>query len=59
MLGTHSRLIEGEMIKTFHRNGWILIAEEPCGFNYNQSLGDIVGMTTKDGSQYWVNSRFT
>lgn len=59
MLGTHSRLIEGLMLDLFHRNGWLLIAEEPCGFIYNSALNDFIGMTNKDGSQYWLNTRFS
>lgn len=59
LLGTHSRLIEGKMLELFHRNGWTLIAEEPCGFHYNRELDDFVGMTRKDGSQYWANTRLS
>lgn len=57
LLATHSRPIEGKMMEIFHAAGWRLIAEEPCGFTYREDLDSIEGMTTKDGSQYWVNAR--
>jgi len=58
MIATHSRLIEGELMDVFHRNGWTLIAEDPVGFNYQSHLPNFIGMTVHDGSQYWVNNRF-
>ena len=59
MIATHSRLIEGELLDIFHRNGWSLIAEDPVIFNYQPLLSSFIGMAIHDGSQYWVNNRFS
>jgi FkbM family methyltransferase len=58
-IGTHSRLIEGELIECFHKHGWSLIRERPAAFIHKVELPSIVGMTTRDGGQYWINNRFT
>jgi len=55
MIATHSRLIEGELLSLLHSNGWSLLAEEPTQFRYNINLENIIGMTTHDGSMYWIN----
>jgi hypothetical protein len=57
MVATHSREIEAILLNVLHRNGWMLMAEEPVVFTYRQDLKSYTGMTTKDGAQYWVNSR--
>jgi len=54
-IGTHSRYIEGCLIHELHKKGFELIRERPCVFEYKKQLSDDVGMTTRDGGQYWIN----
>lgn len=54
-IGTHSRKIEGELIECFHGKGWQLERERPAMFIHRPDLKDVVGMTTRDGGQYWIN----
>jgi FkbM family methyltransferase len=56
-IGTHSRKIEGELIECYHQYGWRLVRERPVTFSYRADLASVVGMTTRDGGQYWINSR--
>jgi FkbM family methyltransferase len=56
-IGTHSRKIEGDLIECYHRNGWRLVRERPVTFDYRADLASVVGMTTRDGGQYWINTR--
>jgi len=56
-VGTHSRYIEGQLIDCFHRHGWVLLRERPCAFVHRSDLISPVGMTTRDGGQYWMNPR--
>lgn len=56
-IGTHSRLIEGQLLELFHREGWRLLRERPTKFSYCQDRPDVIGWTTRDGGQYWVNPR--
>ena len=55
-VGTHSRQIEGLLIDCFHRHGWVLQRERPCAFTHRPDLASPVGMTTRDGGQYWINA---
>lgn len=57
-VGTHSRYIEGVIIECLHKHGWSLVRERPTVFNHRSELQSVVGMTTRDGGQYWVNNRF-
>ena len=61
IIGTHSRIIEGAVIKLLASNGWLLLAERPCVFQLPKekfNLSSMVDYTTIDGLQYWVNSNF-
>ncbi len=54
VVGTHSRVIDGEIISLLEGHGWELEIERPCQFT-------IVGgkpVTTIDGVQGWRNARF-
>lgn len=57
-VGTHSREIEGIVFDSLHKHGWHLRRERPCAFTHRPELAGAVGMTTRDGGQYWINSRF-
>jgi len=53
VIGTHSRVIEGQLIDMLTKQGWILEIERPAIFDINgQKL-----ITTVDGVQSWRNSR--
>lgn len=56
-VGTHSRLIEGQLVALLAANGWSLVRERPTKFQYHADRADVTGWTTRDGGQYWVNSR--
>jgi FkbM family methyltransferase len=58
-VGTHSRAIEGALIGCFHQAGWDLLRERPAMFSHRRDLADVIGMTTRDGGQFWVNPRFS
>jgi len=57
-IGTHSRSIEGALFECFHAYGWNLVRERPTKFVHRPELNSPVGMTTRDGGQFWVNRRF-
>lgn len=57
-IGTHSRKIEGQLLDIFHEQGWLLERERPTKFEFNKGRENIVGWTTRDGGQYWRNTRF-
>lgn len=58
-VGTHSRKIEGQLLELLHGHGWILLRERPTRFAFEAQRPDVVGWTTRDGGQYWVNPRLT
>lgn len=56
-IGTHSRKIEGQLLDLLHSHGWKLVRERPTKFVYEAERPDVVGWTTRDGGQYWINVR--
>lgn len=56
-IGTHSRHIEGKLIDCFHKLEWSLVRERPTHFEHRVSMASPVGMTLRDGGQYWVNNK--
>lgn len=54
LVGTHSRIIEGEIISFLMENGWALEIERPCIFALEQGLPAI----RVDGVQGWRNPYF-
>lgn len=56
-IGTHSRLLEGELLKLFHSMGWELLWEQPCGFTYKAETPRLEGMTHTDGEMLWRNPK--
>lgn len=58
-VGTHSRLLEGQLLDLMHRNGWELLRERPTTFNFQRDRENIVGWTTRDGGQFWSNPHFS
>jgi FkbM family methyltransferase len=57
-VGTHSRKIEGQLLELFHAASWQLVRERPTKYVYEPTRPDIVGWTTRDGGQYWVNPKY-
>jgi hypothetical protein len=54
LIGTHSRVIEGRLMKLLLDAGWLLEIERPAIFN----LPGGVPQTTVDGVQGWKNPKF-
>ena len=59
MVATHSRPLEGELMTLLNAHGWVLMREKPCRFESGEIVEDWCGVTTVDGSQYWINGKFT
>ena len=59
MIATHSRPLEGELMVLLSGNGWVLHREKPCHFEAGRVFDNWCGVTTVDGSQYWINGKFT
>lgn len=57
VIGTHSRVIEGELLTLLRDDGWILLYEKPCKFDCKNPVPDLVGATVFDGTQFWINTR--
>jgi FkbM family methyltransferase len=55
VIGTHSRVIEGELISLLRNGRWLLLYEKPCRFDCQSRLPDLVGATQNDGTQVWIN----
>jgi len=54
LIGTHSRVIEGDIIRQMLENGWVLEIERPCIFAIDKGQPSI----RVDGVQGWRNPRF-
>jgi FkbM family methyltransferase len=59
VIGTHSRLIDGELIDILHGAGWVLENEKPTRFNFDVDQSSVESMTDVDGVQVWRNPRLT
>ncbi|MDA9988801.1 FkbM family methyltransferase [Luminiphilus sp.] len=59
MVATHSRPLEGELMTLLNAHDWVLMREKPCRFDAGKVMEDWCGATTADGSQYWINGKFT
>jgi FkbM family methyltransferase len=58
MLATHSRLIEGIAVEALANRGWRLHRERPVKFQPSVATRDVVGWTSHDGAQLWLNPKF-
>ncbi len=54
LIGTHSRMIEGDLMKMLLNAGWMLEIERPAIFKLNNGIPQ----TTVDGVQGWRNPKF-
>lgn len=57
MIATHSRSIEGKLIDLLFSKDWQLHREKPCRVDWYRNCS-LLGKTTIDGSQYWLNRKF-
>jgi FkbM family methyltransferase len=53
LIGTHSRVIEGQIIDLLIDKGWELWREKPCRVDWRRETPTLTGRTTDDGCQYW------
>ena len=59
VIGTHSRLIDGEVIEVLHGAGWVLENEKPTRFQFDAAKSSLELMTEVDGVQVWRNPRLS
>jgi hypothetical protein len=52
-IGTHNRLIEGQLHELLLANGWSLLIDEPSRSEFNGSRPSLTGFTIRDGIQLW------
>ena len=57
VVATHSRKIDGDMVDTMWRAGWILENEKPARFTFDKNESSLERMGTHDGTQVWRNPR--
>jgi FkbM family methyltransferase len=57
VVGTHSRLLDGQMIALLYRAGWVLENERPAKFTFDRKAASLESMTHRDGVQVWRNPR--
>lgn len=55
MVGTHSRLAEGQLQQLWLERGWGLLLDEPCTGHFVMTHPTLAGFTVQDGSQLWEN----
>jgi len=59
VVGTHSRLIDGEVVAILHGAGWVLENEKPTRFHFDAAQSSLELMTEVDGVQVWRNPRLS
>ncbi len=57
IVGTHSRWIEGELLRQFSAGGWKLENEKPVRFNFQPGAPCLESLTDHDGTQVWRNPK--
>ena len=57
VVGTHGRLMDGEVMAAFHAAGWWLEHETPSIMAWREKARSLESMTTADGAQVWRNPR--
>ncbi len=55
VIGTHSRVIDGQVIETLRAAGWVLENEKPTQFVFDQTKPTLESMAITDGTQVWRN----
>ncbi len=59
VIGTHSRIIDGQLVEILSGAGWVLENEKPARFTFDAAKSSIDLMTEIDGTQIWRNLRLT
>lgn len=59
VIGTHSRVIDGQLIDILSTAGWVLENEKPARFTFDPAKSSIELMTEIDGTQVWQNPRLS
>ncbi|MBM0203770.1 FkbM family methyltransferase [Micromonospora sp. STR1s_5] len=57
VIGTHSRVLDGQVIETLHKAGWVLENEKPTRFKFDPEKPSLDSMAEIDGAQVWRNPR--
>ena len=57
VVGTHSRLIEAELLEMLSRSHWELENEKPARFEFRKGAQSWESLTHHDGTQVWRNPR--
>ena len=57
VVGTQSRVIDGQVIETLHAAGWVLENEKPTRFTFDPARPSLDSMAEVDGAQIWRNPR--
>jgi FkbM family methyltransferase len=52
-IGTHNRLIEGQLQDLLLSQGWSLLIDEPSKSNFDGARPSLTGFTVQDGIQLW------
>lgn len=55
MVGTHSRLAEGQLQHFWLERGWGLLHDDPCTGHFVMTHPTLAGFTVQDGNQLWEN----
>jgi len=55
MIGTHSRLSEGQLQYFWLERGWGLLHDDPCTGHFTMTHPTLAGFTVQDGNQFWEN----
>lgn len=58
-IGTHSRMIDGQIVELLHEWDWQIHIAHPCGFVHDRSVPTLEGMTVADGEVFASNPRLT
>jgi FkbM family methyltransferase len=57
VVGTHSRILDGQMLRLLFSVDWILENEKPTKFRFGPMAASLEAMTICDGVQAWRNPR--
>lgn len=57
VIGTHSRVIDGQLVEIMSGADWVLENEKPARFAFDPAKASIELMTEIDGTQIWRNPR--
>jgi FkbM family methyltransferase len=56
-IGTHSPLIDGQLLDMFYKNQWDVVSFDPCPITYNRNKASLRAMAIRDGEIFATNPR--